>query len=220
MAYVLIVEDDHDTARILAKVILATFPDWTIDSAGSVPEALRKLAETRRPYDFAILDFLLPTKHGDVKGDLSLCIQIRHQTPATRVVHITAYAEDPELTRHVDEVFRRDADGEHAIAKDKPDWMERVVARLQSFLHGDRIEAKLNTLFPASLRLRDSRHESREVSKGGSVTNRLLDVCADARLHWKFLTPAVQQRIKSVLSVDDSLPDDVRVSLIGEVRSE
>jgi DNA-binding NarL/FixJ family response regulator len=220
VACILIAEDNAYTVDVLAKIIQLKFPDWTIDSAASVPEARLKLAEARQPYDFAILDFKLPDEHGVVKGDLSLCRHVRHQSPSTRVIHITAYTDDSDITRHVDDVHLGESDSVCFIAKDKSDWMERVVARLQSFLHGDRIEAKLNALFPTSLRLQDSRHESREVSKVGSVTNRLLDLCADTRLHWKFLTSTVQQHIRSVLSVDDSRPDDVRVSLIGEVRSE
>ena len=218
MAYVLIVEDIPDTARILAMVIKAHFSDWTIDSAGSVSEARQKLADGRRPYDFAVLDFKLPDKPGEeAKGELSLCTQIRHRTPATRVVHTTAYRDDPELALHVGEVLLRDNDDEHVIPKDTHDWMERVVARLQAFLHGDRIEAKLNALFEP---IQASRREFREAPKGGSVTNRLIDLCAATRLHWNLLTPSVQRSIKSKLNVDDSRPGDVRVSLIGEVKSE
>ena len=213
MAHVLIVEDSADTVEVLTKVIQLKFPDWTTDSAASVPEARRKLADPRQPYDFAILDFKLPDEHGEVKGDFSVCQQIRQQAPSTRVIHITAYADDPKITLHVRDVHLEDFDTGCSISKDKTDWMDQVVAKLHSF----RIEAKFNALFEP---LQASRHELREVPKGGSVTNRLLDLCADTRLHWKFLAPAVQQRIRSVLSVDDSEPDNVRVSLIGEVRSK
>lgn len=152
MAHILIVEDVPDTVRILGKVIVTEFPDWTIDTAYTVPEARRRLTEAQRPYDFAILDFRLPTELGVTQGDLSLCLQIRHQTPSTRVIHITAFAGDPDLTRHVDEVNLQDDDSEHAISKDKVGWMEKVVARLRSFLHSDRIETKLNDLFPENAR--------------------------------------------------------------------
>jgi len=220
VAYVLIVEDDPDTVTILTKVIQLKFPDWTIDSAGSVPEARRRLAEARKPYDFAILDFKLPDENAVIRGDLSLCIQIRHRTPATRVFHITAYREDPELDCHVEGAG--DADGDHAISKDKTGWMERVVVKLQSFLHGDRIEAKLKSLFLSALfeNIQGSRHEIPR-SVQGRQRNQPSDrsLCRHA-IHWNLLTPSVQKLVKSYLSVDDSRFGDVRVSLIGEVKSE
>jgi len=65
VACVLIVEDVADTVKILTKVIKATFPDWIVESASSVTEARRTLAEARQPFDFAILDFHLPAERGE-----------------------------------------------------------------------------------------------------------------------------------------------------------
>jgi hypothetical protein len=48
---ILIVEDIPDTVRILRRVIVDEFPDWIIDTAQTIPEAHRLVAEVQRLYD-------------------------------------------------------------------------------------------------------------------------------------------------------------------------
>jgi|SRR5665213_2006036 len=133
-------------------------------------------------YHFAILDFKLPDSPG---GGLTLCAVIRAVMPTAKIVHITAYAGDPDIQRHVEDVHLETFNSGHAIEKSSVDWMERVVERLQSFQHTDRVGAKLAGLFPRDHNRGTSRDQFRRVSAtGGSVTNRLLDLCADARIHW------------------------------------
>jgi CheY-like chemotaxis protein len=222
MANVLIVEDNEDTLVVLKEVILNEFVDWTIDTAATVTEARAKLTAAEQPYDFAVLDFRVPSSkdEGDGEGDLTLCHLIRQQTPATRVIHITAYTGDKALENHLMDERRRDSYHDHVIGKDTTNWMERVRNLLRAFVHGDRIQQKVEALLPSISYPPGSRAPYRDPVRGGSVTNRVIDVCADTRLHWKFLTPAMRDRIRELLSVDDSNPEDVRVSLIGEAPEE
>jgi CheY-like chemotaxis protein len=220
MASVLIVEDIDDTAAILKDVVLLGFPDWSIDIADSVPQALSRLGSAGVPYDFAILDFILPTGEGIQQGDLSLCAEIRARRLPTRVIHISAYSDDDVIRQHVQDVHLESFDSDFAVSKTTVDWMERVVEKLRTFLHSDRIDAKPENLFPERARIYEARYQLRSSSLGGSVTNRLSDLCADARVHWRYLRNVTKQNLKSRLYVNDSDPDDVRLTLIGEAKSE
>jgi hypothetical protein len=175
---------------------------------------------------------------------MTLCQLIRKHRIPTRVIHITAFADDPEIIRHVQDVHfekfdpsassvgegndeqagnshRQLPDPRSAIAKNRTDWMELVVAGIRSYLYSDRIGAKLDDLFTDSVKgirhAERAMHGCRDATGGGSVTSRLIDLQGDIRSYWEFLSPALRKRIRSILSVDESRPGDVRVSLIGKV---
>jgi CheY-like chemotaxis protein len=219
MATVLIVEDDLNTAEVLKSVILDEFPGWTVEITGTVSDATGILSERR--FDFAILDFYLPDDDA-TKGDLSICMAIRARRQPTRVIHITAGIGDAVFEQHVRDVHVSwiDDPSDFAVLKNDSvngniEWMREVISRLKRFLHSDRIEAKLDGLFPEQGDVPESRQQQRPQALGGSVSNRLLDLCADARVHWPYLRNSTRQHLEQHLCVNTSDPGNVRISLIG-----
>ena len=114
---VLIVDDEPSIRHLLRSVLIDE--QYQVETAGSTPEALSKLAETS--FDGAIVDLLLPGPNG-----LMLAEAIRMLDPGTPVILITAYgspsfemmASHPAVTHYVH----------------KPFTLERLLAAVQECL--------------------------------------------------------------------------------------
>jgi two-component system, OmpR family, copper resistance phosphate regulon response regulator CusR len=80
---ILVVEDEHDAARMLAKGLREH--SYAVDIAYDGAEAVSKLYVTS--YDLVVLDLMLPDRDG-----ISVCEEIRTQGMAVPVLMLTAVA--------------------------------------------------------------------------------------------------------------------------------
>lgn len=86
-----LIADDHPLTREgLALAVRAAFPGATVDTAGSIEEAVTALG-THRGYRLILLDFILP----DTRGFSGL-MRLQHEVGSTPIVMISA-REDATL---------------------------------------------------------------------------------------------------------------------------
>ncbi len=91
MSLRLLIVDDHEVVRIGLRTLLARVPDFEIvDEASTAHAAIAKTLQ-HRP-DVVLLDIRLPDQSG-----IQACRAIVAQSPQTRVVMLTSYAEDDML---------------------------------------------------------------------------------------------------------------------------
>lgn len=82
--HVLIVDDEPNVTGILAKSLSKLGEKYLIETANSGREALKKAGDTA--YDLVIVDYRMPEMNG-----LDLITRLRHQSPQTQVVLMTAH---------------------------------------------------------------------------------------------------------------------------------
>lgn len=83
-----LIADDHPLTREgLGLAVRAAFPGVTVDTAGSVEEAVRALG-THRGYRLVLLDFILP----DARGFSGL-MRLQHEAASIPIVMISAREE-------------------------------------------------------------------------------------------------------------------------------
>ncbi|MBI5301595.1 MAG: response regulator transcription factor [Chloroflexi bacterium] len=91
MALRILLVDDHEVVRIGLRTLLARHADFEIvDEACNAMQAIEKAARLKP--DVALLDIRLPDQSG-----IEACRAIIAQSPQTRVVMLTSYAEDEML---------------------------------------------------------------------------------------------------------------------------
>ncbi len=103
---VLIVDDDPNVTRLLAKSLSKLGNKYLIDTANGGEEALEKASDT--PYDLLIVDYQMPEMNG-----LDLITAMRRLSPQTQVVLMTAHgskalrdtADTIELDGYLDKPF-------------------------------------------------------------------------------------------------------------------
>src|SRR5436190_23571377 len=81
----LLVEDNSSHAVLIADELSAALPDWTIDAAGTVVEARRRIAQQQ--HDLYVIDFMLPDGDG-----LALLREIRSHGTSVPVLFLTTAA--------------------------------------------------------------------------------------------------------------------------------
>ncbi|MFQ6101915.1 MAG: response regulator [Anaerolineae bacterium] len=91
MALRIIVVDDHEVVRLGLRALLERHHDFTVvDEAATAKEAVQKTL-LHRP-DIVVMDIRLPGGSG-----IDACRKIVEQTPETKVIMLTSYAEDEML---------------------------------------------------------------------------------------------------------------------------
>lgn len=102
---VLIVEDSASTANQLLGLLRDSFPTLEVDSALTQDEALSQVnaaADQHKQYDLVFLDFKLPRRPGEVpEVNQEVYRTLRDRSAQSFVVHTSAYAHDPEITRRI-----------------------------------------------------------------------------------------------------------------------
>ncbi len=84
----ILIVDDHEVVRLGLRILMEDQPDMeVVAEAGDADQALREV-ERHRP-NVAIVDIRLPGRSG-----LEACKEIRQKYPDTRVVILTAQADD------------------------------------------------------------------------------------------------------------------------------
>jgi two-component system response regulator DevR len=87
----IIIVDDHEVVRIGMRSLLEQYPQYeVVAEAGSAKEAVTQV-ETYRP-DIVLMDIRLPGKSG-----IDACEEIKRNTPDTKIIMLTSYAEDEML---------------------------------------------------------------------------------------------------------------------------
>ena len=95
MSYVLIVEDDNVQHSFLEQTIQNEYPNWDIDTAGSLSEASFLLQDANHNYSLFLLDIQLSQDTSD-RGGFQLAQQIRSVT-VTSVTYRRLYANYREF---------------------------------------------------------------------------------------------------------------------------
>lgn len=128
---VLIVEDELAVQQDLKCILETKFQHIDVAAAASVREALaaiQRAASEDNGFDLGILDFKLPSAEGmQINVDTSVCNAFRKlETP---IVHITAWADDPAIRQHMQEVHPASIIAP-AVLVDKtatPNWVDRLI---------------------------------------------------------------------------------------------
>lgn len=217
---ILIVDDESTTIEQAPKVLQEALELDSIiaiiDRAESTEDAHQLIcsaAEIGQPYDLAILDFKLPTKkggHPDV--DETLCREISELMPNAVISHFTGYAEDAGIIAHVN----RHHDGwrKRGFCIDKRDadfGLKLVLETRRSLLSSD-IEARLQVLDgwgcgPAT----DFAHRHPGPRVPGPTSNRVMGLCMDISIWWKYLIAPTRTLAKKYFEVDENF-SPVRVT--------
>jgi two-component system response regulator DevR len=87
----IIVVDDHEVVRLGLRALLERHPDFTVvDEAATAKEAVQKTLHLKP--DIVVMDVRLPGRSG-----IEACREISMQSPETKVIMLTSYAEDEML---------------------------------------------------------------------------------------------------------------------------
>ncbi len=217
--FILLVEDQLHTQRLLGDLLRREFPGIIVHTATTVDEAHETLAASGRlgiRYRIAILDFKLPRSKGDqpeTETDLR-----RHLLESTSsdawVFHITAYPDDPEIQHYLMGVLQ-DPKGARPVMISKLDssWPEKLLAILRPVVHGSRIELQTNQLFPLSPSDRPGfRPRARAISIA-DPTHELAALIRDVEKHWQYLDTELQARLRSIFHIEVEKDGTVVASL-------
>lgn len=90
MSKILIV-DDHEIVRLGLRSLLSRHEDWDVIGEAETVDAALQLADQHRP-DIVIMDI-----HFQGDSGIDACRKIRQRHPQTKVIMLTAYAEDELL---------------------------------------------------------------------------------------------------------------------------
>lgn len=87
----IIIVDDHEVVRLGLRALLDRHPNFSVvDEAGSAKEAVQKVMQ-HRP-EIVVMDIRLPGGNG-----IEACREIVAQSPETKVIMLTSFAEDDML---------------------------------------------------------------------------------------------------------------------------
>jgi DNA-binding NarL/FixJ family response regulator len=87
----IIIVDDHEVVRLGLRALLDRHPNFSVvDEAGSAKEAVQKVMQ-HRP-EIVVMDIRLPGGNG-----IEACREIVTQSPETKVIMLTSFAEDDML---------------------------------------------------------------------------------------------------------------------------
>jgi two-component system response regulator DevR len=87
----IIIVDDHEVVRLGLRALLDRHPNFSVvDEAGSAREAVQKVLQ-HRP-EIVVMDIRLPGGNG-----IEACREIVAQSPETKVIMLTSFAEDDML---------------------------------------------------------------------------------------------------------------------------
>jgi CheY-like chemotaxis protein len=208
-------EDHTDTREQLAKLLKEAFPSAVVDAVDNVKEGLHLLEEARSAsYDIAFLDFKLPRERGDnPEVDESLCPRLRRDS-RTLICHITGYASDPVIRRHLEEVDPP-SDG-FVIDKTESGWPGKCLAWTRQYLYGERIERQIERLFGRAFEGPAGAGRTNRLGSiarpSGSLTNAIADLSLDISQYWQYLHPAVRERIQLRFEVEAG-PTGIKVTV-------
>jgi len=210
----LIVEDNPSTLDSLKRRLTKEFPGSRIDAGETINGGLKLIDETcisRRFYNAIILDFRLPKDIGlKDEVDESLCLMASQKMPETVVAHITAYPDDPDINKHLQEhhMAFKNASG-IIIHKKGSEWPGKLIFKLNAYFYGNPIKEQMNNLFgnvsrssmPTDYRSR-TKYTS-DISRG-SITTELNMLTMDIIEYWQYLDDKLKNRIKMHFTIDDS----------------
>ena len=93
--HILCVDDDDDTAELVALMLQSSNPDYRVEVVRTPQEALR-LAATKE-FDLYVLDYRFPEMTG-----VEVCKKIRQADPDTRIMFFTGEAHEIERQAALD----------------------------------------------------------------------------------------------------------------------
>jgi len=133
---ILIVEDNRLAAEALVGLLLEALDGSVIQQACSVDQATRFLEESLRTglqYDALVKDMMLPAEFGSVPElDESLCWWVKERMPMCVVAHISAYAGDDRISRHLVEVHIEPGDpSAYIVSKTNSNWAAELVDKFK-----------------------------------------------------------------------------------------
>lgn len=218
-ARILVVEDERVTREAVSRGLARRLDDVEIASAGDVEEGLA-LIQASRPkslFDIGIFDFKLPRRQGTAtEVDESLCHTLSTVNPDALVIHITAYADDRDILRHVQAHHQGSGAALGLISKLDPDWARRVLTLVRQHLAGQEVAQAFEAVFPGGA---ETRAPQRTPGQLGSATHRLGTLFRAVQRHWPNLDARRRSLVLSrlVVSERDGVVRDIRLrELAGE----
>lgn len=217
---ILIVDDESTTLeqapKLLQEALELDSIVAAIDRAESIENAqhlIRFAAKADQPYDLAILDFKLPAKKGGHPNvDETLCREISERMPKAVVSHITGYAADAGIITHVSRYHDGWRKRGFCIDKRDADFGSKLVLETRRSLLSADIEARLQVLDGWGCGTATdfaNRHPGPRVP--GPTSNRVMGLCMDISIWWKYLTVPTRTLAKKYFDVDENL-SPVRVT--------
>jgi hypothetical protein len=221
----LVVEDEVPTAQRLQYELEQAFPGIHVELVHTVKGALRKLDESvdsGTHYDVAIVDFKLPMEHIGENPviDFSVARQFGMFSPDTILVHITAFADDPEILRYHERISQLEEAGHLFIAKEGRDWYAPLRERLVRSLHVRRIRRRYLGLFG---RRADS-YPPRSAGAAGPADRcdrerslAVAELYADASQHWEYLNEQLRNQLRDAVGYAQ---DEKGHHLLGVIEAD
>ena len=215
----LVVEDQEEVLQQLIKLLLEALRGSIVDGAATVDDALARIDAALLAgvsYDLAILDFKLPQRLGEVEDvNESVCARLAEAMPAAIISHITAYAEDASILKHLARVHTAGRPQGFFLNKLSTGFHDALVGKTREALYGSSIEREISDMFPSS------DHYPRPDGEGArsawqrrstSISNRIADLCLDIGTAWTHLGTATRTEVRKFFLVDES-KDPVSVVL-------
>jgi CheY-like chemotaxis protein len=221
MFRILIVEDEPKLLEELRESFRGYFPDSKIELAGAVDDALQLVKAAFSSgwfYDVAVLDLRLPRQEGGhAELDETICREIRDTRRDTLVIHISAYGEEQDVLRHLENYHDDSGDPQsRLLKKGDPEFWDKLEKKAKEYLYGGLIEQQMDKLFPYP---RSASAGSRlgarsKLSDQGSLTLELNNLARDIATYWDHLDEKLRCRIQERFNVYKER-GIIRVSFLG-----
>jgi hypothetical protein len=202
----LVVEDNVPTSQAIRLELEVRFPGVIVDIAHTVADAMMLLESSltsEATYHLAVIDFKLPpNKLGEhPESDFSIARQFSIRSPETILVHVTAYADDPEIKSYLKHQTEMNEAGRLFVPK-QGDWVKEMLDQVIRSIHNRRVRQRFNSLFQRRTNPGVQRNNMRQWSIGRSDRARSLAVaqlCADASKYWQYLSESLHHDLDESL---------------------
>ena len=125
--------------------------------------------------------------------------------PETLVIHITAFHEDPAVTKHITKHHTGINAPRVELIQKNAYWPEKLLSEIKAYLIG----RQLDSLFERQTEATEARKATRS---SGSLTHALAALSRDIAAYWYDLDDATKDRIREYFETTED-KSQVRVSL-------
>lgn len=224
MTRVLLVDNDPNIHKRLTPRLEMEIPGIVVDSAETLrdatAQAMAALAE-EEPYDFAVLDIMLPVYKRDGPENLHKPERrklIEALGGKAVVFNITVFLRHPDVSEFLVEENLQNTEQPRTVVIDKTEvgWEDNLIKQIRLNVHSSRIERQFDRIFGAR-RGNERRSSSRPPSLAETrlrsdllvaedLTQDLNVLIRDIELHWADLKMELKKKIETVFQVVEFEP--------------